>query len=283
MQNVIKIVNQFKDYVLFLVLFIISLVLIYNSDTNSIGGFRSLIIGGMGWSQDVFTFLPNPVIMNRENRALRDLNLFLSNEITKARIVQLENEKLRNLLDFKQNNSQSYIPSEIVGKTNIASRYYFVLDKGSKDGIQNGMVTRTDAGLVGIISETSDMYSIMELIRNKHINISVKIVRNGIEGILSWSGKEDYFTLKNIPVSYEVLVGDELITSDFSNRFPREVPVGKIKKVNNKSGNLFYQIDVKPYVDFNSIQHLFVINEVPDTNKNNIINAMIEKLKLLDK
>ena len=45
MQNLLKILNQFKDYFAFLFLFILSLVFLYNSDTNSIGGFRTVIVG----------------------------------------------------------------------------------------------------------------------------------------------------------------------------------------------------------------------------------------------
>lgn len=283
MQKMLRFLADFKDYTLFLALFILSLMLIYNSDSNSTGGFRSLIIGSIGLSEDFMAVVPNPLLLKRENKALRDLNLFLSNEITRARVVQLENERLRSLLQFKQNHALKYTPAEVVGRTNIGIRSYFIIDKGARDDIKSGMVAITDAGLVGVVSEASDSYSILDIIRNKHIKVSVKMIKSGVEGILTWSGKEDIFYVNNVPISYNVVKGDEVVSSNFSNKFPKDVPIGKVIKTDNKNGTLFYTIEVKPYVDFNSIGHLFIINEVPDTNKNNIINKMIEKLKLIEK
>ena len=283
MQNLLKLLNQFKDYFAFLFLFILSLLFLYNSDTNSIGGFRSLIVGIMGWSQETFTWIPNPIVLKSENKALRNLNLVLSNEITRARVIQLENSRLRELLNFQTNQKKEYLAAEVVGKTYVSLRSYLIINRGIKDSLKVGMTARTDAGLVGVITYTSNNYSIVEIIRNKHVSISAKSSRNSIQGIVNWSGQDDYFYFQNIPVSYDIKKDDQIVTSDFSNKYPKEIPIGKVVSVKNENGSLFYTIKVKPFVKFYNLEHLFIDKEIPSQEKNNIINGMLEKIKKLEK
>lgn len=283
MQNLLKILNQFKDYFAFLILFILSLVFLYNSDTNSIGGFRSVIVGFMGWSQETFSWIPNPIVLKNENKALRNLNLFLSNEVTRARVIQLENARLRDLLDFQNNHKKDYLTAEVVGKTYVSLRSYLIISRGTKDSIKVGMSSRTDGGLVGTVTFTSENYSIIEIIRNKHVSISAKNSRNSIQGIVNWSGQDDYFYFKNIPVSYDIKKGDQIVTSDFSNKFPKDIPIGKVVSVKNENGSLFYTIKIKPFVQFYNLEHIFIDKEIPNIEKNNIINDMLKKLEKLEK
>jgi len=283
MDKLISFFYKFKDYLTFLILNILCLFLIYNSDSIYLGGFRSLIVNYLGWTQESFSFINNPIILKSENRALRDLNLFLSNEITNARVVQLENEKLRELLNFREKETKDYISAEVVGKSNVSLRSFFILDKGIEDSVKFGMSCRTDAGLVGVINFVSSNYSILEIIRNKHISIAIKIQRNAINGILVWSGVDNVFEIKNIPVSYDVKVNDIIITSDFSNKYPNEIPVGKIIKVENINGSLFYTIKVKPFVDFYNLEQLFIDKKLPNVEKNNIILDLIDRINKINK
>ena len=93
MQRILKFIKNFKEYFLFIVLVILSLLLISVGDVTKLNGFRSIIISTVGWLQEAFDWLPDTGALETENKALRELNLQLSTEVTNMRTAVIENNK----------------------------------------------------------------------------------------------------------------------------------------------------------------------------------------------
>lgn len=282
MLQLFNIIVRFKDYVALTLLVIISLALMSMGNTSKIGGYRAFVVGSIGWLEEAFAWVPNPGALKTENRAVRELNLYLSSELIKYRRSIYENKKLREMLDFKQGVSIPLISAEVIGRSTIELREYVTINKGVKDGVSRGMAVRTDAGLAGTVVVVGDNYSLIETLNNQQVRISTKIERTGINGILVWSGFK-YFNLENIPKSYDIKVGDELITSNYSNKYPPGIPIGKVVKVEEDKSTLFHKISVKSYVSFPTLEQLFVIQYVNDPERLQLIKQMEERLKLLKK
>lgn len=64
-------------------------------------------MGGIGWMQTAFSWIPNPLALKNENAALRELNLQLSDERAKIRQAIVENDKLRKMLEFKKEHDKN--------------------------------------------------------------------------------------------------------------------------------------------------------------------------------
>jgi rod shape-determining protein MreC len=282
MLQLFNLIVKFKDYVALILLAIISLALISMGDVSKIGGYRAFVVGSIGWLEEAFAWVPNPDALKTENRAVRELNLYLSSELIKYRQSVSENKKLREMLDFKQGVSIPMISAEVIGRSTIELREYVTINKGKKDGVARGMSVRTDAGLAGTVEVVGDNYSLIETLNNQQVKISAKIDRTGISGILVWSGLK-YFNLENIPKSYDVKVGDELITSNYSRKYPPGVPIGKVVKVEEDKSTLFQKISVMPYVSFPTLEQLFVVQYVSDPERLHLIEKMEERLRLLKK
>jgi rod shape-determining protein MreC len=62
-------------------------------------------------------------------------------------------------------------------------------------------------------------------------------------------------------------VGDVIVTSEYSNVFPPNVKIGVVSSVTEHEGGLFKQIRVTPYVDFDRLEHVFVVLRVPDEER----------------
>lgn len=279
MQRFIGFVAKYKEYFTFTALVVISLSFISMGNVTQIGGFRAVIIGTAGWLQTMFAWIPNPAALKSENRALRELNLQLSGEVVKAKQALNENNALRALLAFKtQAGAQPLISADVIGKTSIELRNYITLNKGEKDGSDEGMTVRTDAGLVGLIVAASDNYSLVELITNKNVKISAKVQRNNINGIVVWDGGDD-FLLKNIPESYDVQIGDILLTSNQSNKYPIDVPIARVVDSKTDHGSLFRRILLKPLVNFSTLEQVFIIKQVSDPERIELIKQMEQRLK----
>jgi len=59
--------------------------------------------------------------------------------------------------------------------------------------------------------------------------------------------------------SSDVAVGDMVITSGLGGIFPKGLPVGRISRVKDVSGELFKEIEVSPSVDFSKLEEVLVI------------------------
>ncbi|MBI5324779.1 MAG: hypothetical protein HZB41_05820, partial [Ignavibacteriae bacterium] len=115
MQGFINFVAKYKEYFTLVALVIISLSLISLGDVSRIGGFRTVVIGTVGWMQSVFTWIPKPGALQSENKSLRELNLQLSTEVTRMRNAVIENRRLREMLKLRENNEIIDLNSEVVG------------------------------------------------------------------------------------------------------------------------------------------------------------------------
>ncbi len=277
-QRFLQILVRSKEFIAFVILCIISLTLISTGNVSKIGGFRTIVIASTGWLQEAFSWIPNPGALQSENRALRELNLQLSAEVTRMRKSLIENEKLRAMMDLKSVSDNPLVTAEVVGKTVIELRNFITLDKGKQDDIKRGMSVRTDAGLVGIIISVSDNYSMVELISNRNVRVACEIQRTMLDGILHWQGG-DFFRLRNVPSTYDVQVGDVVMTSNYSNKYPPFIPVGQITEVTDEQGTLFYNIVVKPFVNFSTIEQVFIIKELPDPERMELIEKVEQRLQ----
>lgn len=266
MYRLFDFIVRFKDYVTLTVLVILSFVMMSFSNVAQLGGFRTVVVGGIGWLQNVFAWIPNPVALKSENAALRELNLQLSDERAKLRTAIIENEKLRKLLEFKKQPGFDLAAADVVGKTTVEVRNFATLNKGQKDGIKEGMPAITEAGLAGVVIAASDDYSLVRLLINRDSRIAGKIARSRIDGILVWEGDE-YLVMKNIPKSYDVKNGDEVITSTYSNRFPPNIAIGRVKEIRDDNSSMFKKVYIEPSVRFSTIEQLFVAKVVPDTQR----------------
>lgn len=281
-QNLINFVTKFKVYISFTALVIISLSLISIGDVSRIGGFRTIIIGSMAWMQSALSWIPNPNALQNENRALRELNLQLSTEVIRMRTALIENNILRQMIDFRDNTNDTLISVEIVGKSSIELRNYSVINEGEYKGIETGMAVRTDAGLVGTIVGTSANYSLVEMINNRNVKISAKILRTNINGILTWNGGE-FFSMNNIPTSFDVKEGDVVLTSNYSDKYPNNVPIGIVYKVEDEKNSLFFNVKIKPYVNLSTISQVFVVKNIPDLERHLLIKSYEDNLQLMKK
>jgi rod shape-determining protein MreC len=277
-QQVYEFLVKFRDYIVFTMLVIISLSLVSLGDFTSIGGMRASVVAVVGYINDKLLIFPNITALRNENQILRELNIELSNEVTQNFLAEKENIELRKLLDLKQKSSKSIIFADVVGVEKIGNRNYLIINKGSADGLDFGMTVRTDAGLVGSIAATSGSYSVVETIFNPDVKISVAIANSSLKGIATWDGKTELI-LDNIMKTIEVKTGEKVITSNFSSRFPSDIPVGYIRSVEQPRSSMFWKIIIQPYAVYNQVQQVAIIKELPDSSKINLIKEFFLKPK----
>jgi rod shape-determining protein MreC len=243
-----------------------SLAFMSIGNLSELGGFRAVIVGSIGWIQSVFSWIPNPVALKAENTALRELNLQLSVEAARSRQSMLENATLRAMLKLPQQTDHRLIAADVIGKTTTQQRNYATINKGRADGVSEGMSVINDAGLVGIVIGASDHFAVLQLLINRDTRVSAKVQRTRVDGIIQWEG-ENILVLKNVPRTLDVQVGDRILTSNYSARYPANIIIGVVQQADNEANTLFRRIVVSPAVNFSTLEQVFVVDAKPSAER----------------
>jgi rod shape-determining protein MreC len=266
MQRLVDILLAFKEYVILTVLIIISIVLLNSNDNSQIRAIRSYTVGFVGVIQDFVSVIPNIFALKRDNEILRTLNVNLSDEVNRLREARLENMRLREMLELKEKSQFKLVVGDIVGKSFHLLRNTITLNIGEDNGVKPDMAIISEVGLVGKVIAASDHYSVGQIMLNKDFRASSKIQRNRVDGIISWSGGETV-NLENISKTQDVKEGDVITTSEYSTIFPSDVKIGYVSRIFEHQGSLFRSVEVMPAVDFASLEQVFVVIAVVDSER----------------
>ena len=260
MRNLILFFIKNKEHFVYLITFVLSIFLVSANDNDEMSVVR-------GFSSDIISLISKPMvkvkslaIVNEENQYLREKNLQLNLELQSILYAADENEKLRELLDFKRNTSLNIIPSRIINKgiqTNINS---LTIDIGSSVGVRPNQAVLTPDGIIGKTIQSGKNSSLVQSISDNNFRLSVRIMPSGAVGILRWYNNNTckiFEVQKNVNIN----IGDRVITSGFSKIYPPKLPVGFVSGVYDERGSYQKVVNVEIQNDFESIQNVFVVIE----------------------
>ena len=176
---------------------------------------------------------------------------------------QVELEQLRELYKL----DKTYTEFNKVGANVIArnsDNWYstFTIDKGAKDGIKVDMNVIAGNGLVGLVVEVSDEYSIVRSIIDDSSKTSAMLLNTS--DICTVSGdlmlmEDGYIKFQYMDGSVMIKDSDMLITSNISEKYHEGIFIGYAKDVTMDSNNITKSGYVVPAVDFKHIQKVLVI------------------------
>ena len=161
------------------------------------------------------------------------------------------------------------VPATIVKISRNSQHNYFIINKGSEDGIrpQSGVIT--GKGVIGIIDAVDKHCSYGLSLMNSGVSISARIGTEGAVGPLTWNGRtQSGAVLKEIPLQYKFEKGDTVWTSGYSAIFPPDIPLGITgeAKVVNGAVN---EIDIELFENFSALRYVTVVE---NSGRDEIIN-----------
>lgn len=207
------------------------------------------------------------VDVREQSDALAYENAHLRDEVHRLREAEVENRRLRRLLEFREGFQGSSRTAQVIAKD--VSPYFRVvrvrLDRGDRDDVRPGMPVVAHDGLVGQIRRTWGRYSDVQLTVDSKSSVDVVVERNGSRGILRGTGEVGRYACK---IEYllrtdDVRVGDVVRTSGIGRRFPSGIVVGRISKLTRREFGLYQEAEVTPSVDLSRLQEVLVLTTPP--------------------
>jgi rod shape-determining protein MreC len=173
-------------------------------------------------------------------------NLYNQNEKNKSELASLkakdllnefiilENQRLRNIVDDYVIESDT-IFAKVLSDKGSPFLKSIIINRGSKHGINLGMVVMDGEYLVGKVTEVNYLSSRVLLLSDLNSKIPVTLEPNGLLSILSGTGS-DYGIIQYSKIDSDIPKESIVYTSGTGGLFKAGIPVGKINSdfINNE-------------------------------------------------
>lgn len=165
--------------------------------------------------------------------------------------------------DTSYRQQYSYIPATVINSTHDKRNNYFTLNIGKQQGVQRGMGVFSSSGVIGVIHNTSEHFSVVKSCLTENINIDIMIEKTGQFGLLKWNGKDARRgTMYGVSNDSEVLKWSRVVTRGGGGIFPRGLNVGKVARTEVVEGKPLWDITVLYSEDYTAIQRVYVIKNL---------------------
>lgn len=232
------------------------------------------------WAQAIADFVQSPVttISSAVTGYFRSISTLRTaqdeNDILKQRVQELEvelqntkslageNERLKSLLELKEQSKYKILPAQVIGRDASVWFNTSIINRGSLDGVKLNMPVVTNGGLVGRITAVSPLTAQVDLITKDKSGVGAVIGQletSNTLGVISGSGKKNLLEMGYVPGSVEVQVGEIVYTTGQDGIYPPGLKLGEVAEVRAASASAPQQIFVKPSAGLAAMQEVAVL------------------------
>ena len=181
--------------------------------------------------------------------------------------LQKENYRLREMLGFKRRTEYSLLPAEVIARDPGCWFETITINKGYADGVEKDMAVVTSQGLVGNVMFVSKDSSQVMMLTDSRRAVGALVQRSrepGFIGVVEgYPEKNGYLKLMNLPPEANIQPGDTVISSGLGGVFPKGLVIGHVLEIGKDQYGLLQQAIVVPAVNFNRLEEVFIILEIP--------------------
>lgn len=206
-----------------------------------------------------------------ENDRLRQAVERLNAEVVRLQEADIENERLRAMLDFRRRNPQfELMAARIIAMDPSSPVRSATIDRGADVGVREGMVVLSPAGnLVGRVVQVWPTTARVLFIVDTSSSVNALIQRadsralgivNGLPG--------DRLLMRYLPQQEEIRAGDIVVTSGLGENYPRGLHIGQVVEVKRNPVDLFQEARIDAAVKFARLDSVQVIMNFLPTGLN---------------
>ena len=208
--------------------------------------------------------------LGSQNQSLRDENAALYTQLLNQ-YVNINDSTIKTL-------SQDVIVLQVVKNSFTKQQNYITLKGGAKQGVVKDMALFDNNGIIGYVLDVSDNYSIaISILNTLNFNTSGKLKGTDYVGSITWNG-ENYRTAKLTDMSKyaELQTGDTIMTTQYSNIFPENMPIGTVHSIELKR-SMFYEADIDLFADLSSIRYVYAVSLQQRTEREKLENSIVKE------
>ena len=224
--------------------------------------FRAVGSAVSGWFSSMSQRFEDVEALQQENADLKKENAELQRQLDQAKIDSEENQRLRNLLNLRQQRRDFTFESAVIVDRSLPSRFPNLLVNGSS-GIAVGNCVVDDQGnLVGVIREAGLNWSTITTILDTDSSLGARVFRTGEVTVAM--GDLALMETGRLKLSYlegesSLINGDLIVTSGLGGYYPSQLVIGSVEEIRTDDNGLTRYAVLAPKTDLDSLSEVFVI------------------------
>jgi len=202
----------------------------------------------------------------QEAKDLKKTNIDLEHQInnlmhenSELLIYKEENEQLKELLNYVEENQYDYQVAKVIGR-DLYRPNTLIINKGENDGIKLGYPVIIDQGVIigKVIDVKNDLATVLSLTdKQSQLAVSLPTTTKTIglaQGEFGLSIKVEL-----IPQDTVINETDIVITSGLEDGVPQGLVIGTVNRITSHENDLFKSVTINPQVDFEELTIVSVL------------------------
>lgn len=196
--------------------------------------------------------------IKRQNEDLKKQLAELNAQLGAMTELKLENERLNQLLGFKQAHKMNLLAARVIGRDLLPDHNTITVDRGLSHGVQKNMAALTIGGVVGYTFRVDNDSSQILLLTDRYAVIDAIVQRSRARGLIEGISRTNC-RLRYLKRSDDVQVGDLVVTSGLFNIFPKGFPIGSVISIDKSRYGMTQEVEIKPAVEPLNLEELFIV------------------------
>lgn len=204
--------------------------------------------------------------LQEENAQLKKDLAEMESSIRQAEYDREENQRLRELLDLRQQRRDLFFESATIVETDYSNWSSMItVNKGTAHDVAVGDCVITQEGfLVGVVVEAGLNWSTIRTVLDSDTSIGALIFRSDVtavaEGDFALMG-ENRLKLNYLGVEPDVTTGDLIVTSGLGGYYPAQLVIGYVEEIGTDDDGLAQFAVIRPQVQLKDLVQVFIITD----------------------
>ncbi len=237
---------------------VISLMLLLSSTSPQSVAMQKGYAGIIGSIPTVNLGFAEYLSYKSENQSLRQQLMRYTLLNAELADIARENEELKAMLRFNQRASYDLQVAEVISRGASSVLSTLTLNVGGAQGITVNQPVLTLKGLIGKTMTVAENATVLHLITDRNFRLSVKIGVEGLRGIMRPLYGQ-FAEVKGIANDGTIRIGDLILTSGFSDIYPKDLPVGEVVEVTMIPGETSSRVRALLFANPSEAEHVFVM------------------------
>ena len=198
-----------------------------------------------------------------ENEQLKERLSQVENELHTAKDAAAENERLKALLNLKEQTNIKSVPARVIARDPSVWFNTITINQGSMAGIGMNMPVVTAGGIVGRVITVGPWASQVMLITDEKAGAGAVVGQLGSGALGSVRGRADLgvglIEMRYVSGLEKVEVNDYVMTTGQDGIYPPGLNIGRVVEVKNGTATQAHQILIQPGAGLDRLEEVAVL------------------------
>ena len=267
MRNVFLFIRRHFNFLFFLVLQIIALSFLFRYNKFHEAAFLNVSTEITGRLNEKYNGIEYYFQLKKTNESLVQENLRLRQQLKENYEAPDSDRRLfydTIRIDTGRNiRKWLMMEAKVVNNTITLPTNYLTIHRGFRQGVHPNMGVTGPQGIVGSVINVSENFAVVMSVLHPNFHIVAQLRKGGENGTLYWDGiSPSFISMRGVPRSANVMVGDTVVTSQISYLFSANLLVGTVAEIVPDNTSNFYNLKIRLATNFSNIEYAYVIDNL---------------------